>query len=34
MKRYNAEYRNIIRDYDLEFKNNISYMPKELFSIL
>jgi len=31
MKRYNSEYRIIIRDCDLEFKDNILYMPKNYF---
>jgi Predicted ATPase (AAA+ superfamily) len=34
MKRYNAEYGIIIGDYELEFRDNILYMPKELFLIL
>ena len=34
MKRYNAEYGIIIGDYELEYKDNILYMPKELFLIL
>jgi len=34
MKRYNSEYGIIIGDCDLEFKDNILYMPRELFSIL
>jgi len=34
IKRYNSEYGIIIRDYGLEFRDNILYMPKELFSIL
>jgi len=34
MKRYNTEYGIIIGDYDLEFRDNILYMPKELFLIL
>jgi len=34
MKRYNAAYGIIIGDYELEYKDNILYMPRELFSIL
>jgi len=34
MKRYNAEYGIIIGDYELEFRDNILYIPKELFLIL
>ena len=34
MKRYNSEYGIIIGDYELEFKDNILYIPKELFLIL
>ena len=34
MKRYNAEYGIIIGDYELEYKDNILYIPKELFLIL
>ena len=34
MKRYNAEYGIIIGDFELEFRDNILYMPKELFSVL
>jgi len=34
MKRYNAKYGIIIGDYELDYKDNILYMPKELFLIL
>ena len=34
MKRYNAEYGIIIGDCELEYEDNILYMPKELFLIL
>ena len=34
MRRYNAEYGIIIGDFELEFRDNILYMPKELFLIL
>jgi len=34
MKRHNSEYGIIIGDYELEFGDNILYMPKELFLIL
>jgi hypothetical protein len=34
MKRYNSKYGIIIGDYELEFRDNILYMPKELFLIL
>ncbi len=34
MERYKAEYGIIIGDYELEFRDNILYIPKELFLIL
>jgi len=34
IKRYNAKYGIIIGDYELDYKDNILYMPKELFLIL
>ena len=34
MKRYNSEYGIIIGDYELEYRDNILYMPRELFSVL
>ena len=34
MKRHNSEYGIIIGDFELEFRDNILYMPKELFLIL
>ncbi|MFP3167200.1 MAG: AAA family ATPase [Candidatus Nanopusillus sp.] len=34
MKRYKSNFGIIIGDYELEFKDNILYMPKELFLIL
>jgi len=33
-KRYNAEYGIIIGDYELEYKDNILYIPRGLFLIL
>jgi predicted AAA+ superfamily ATPase len=34
MKRYKSNYGIIIGDYELEFRDNILYIPKELFLIL
>jgi len=34
MKRYKSNYVVIIGDYELEYKDNILYIPKELFLIL
>jgi len=34
MKRYNEEYGIIIVDYELEYKDDILYIPKKLFLIL
>jgi len=34
MERYNSEYGIIIGDYELDYKDNILYIPRELFSVL
>jgi len=34
MKRYKSNYGIVIGDYELEFRDNILYVPKELFLIL
>jgi hypothetical protein len=34
MKRYNGEYGIIIVDCELEYKDDILYIPKKLFLIL